>query len=128
MGNVRPDPRNLLPRVSRYLNVRLSSFASHLNTIMSSLPNLREYDDFDLAESPSDSEELFAAKFAERSRRRQEARECEERERREREEREAREARERQSQEERERTACEEVRRGKVGARGSRDSAAASMG
>jgi hypothetical protein len=94
---------------------------------MSSLPNLREYDDLDLAESPSDSEELFNAKFAERSRRRREAREREERERREREERErrereereareAREAQERQSREERERTAREEVRRGKVSA------------
>ena len=99
---------------------------------MSSLPNLREYDDLDLAELPSDSEELFNAKFAERSRRRREAREREEREReererrereererREREEREAREAREaqeRRSREERERSAREEVRRGKVSA------------
>ena len=102
---------------------------------MLSLPNLREYDNLDLAESPSDSEELFNAKFVERSRRRREAREREERERREREERErrereererrereerevreAREARERRSREERERSAREEVRRGKVSA------------
>ena len=86
---------------------------------MSSLPNLREYNDFDLAELPSDSEELFAAKFMERSRRRREAREQCEREEQERckcEEREAREARERRSQEQREQTACEEVHRGKVSA------------
>ena len=95
---------------------------------MSLLPNLREYDNLDLAESPSDSEELFNAKFAERSRRRREVREREERERREheerewreREEREAREARERRAREEKERMAREEVRLGKVSAQRSR--------
>ena len=52
----------------------------HLTTIMSSLPNLREYDDLDLAESPSDSEELMVLKFNERMRRKREQREREERE------------------------------------------------
>ena len=100
---------------------------------MSPLPNLRECDDDILAESPSDSEDTLATKFAERMRRRWEIREreeheeCEERKVRERAEREAqeareraeceaREARERRVREEREQTACEEVRRGKVSA------------
>ena len=106
-------------------------------TTMSSLPDLREFDNADLAESLSDSEEFLSLKFKERMRRKRERwareererrereeREREERERREREEREARdraereaqEAREAQSQEERERSAREEVRRGKVSA------------
>ena len=42
---------------------------------MSSLPNFREYNDADLAESPNDSEDLLVAKFAERMKRRQELRE-----------------------------------------------------
>ena len=97
---------------------------------MSSLPNLREYDDLNLTESPSDSEELMALKFEERMRRKREQRERREREEREarerverevqeareRAEREAREARERRSREERERSAREEVHRGKVSA------------
>ena len=95
---------------------------------MSLLPNLREYDNVDLAELLSDSEELFVAKFEERTQWRWEAHERQEREERERckceecehrecEEREAREAweaRERRSREAREQTAREEVRRGKV--------------
>ena len=102
------------------------------------LPNLREYDDLDLAESPSDSEELMALKFNERMRQKREQHKHEECEQREHEEREARErveceaweareraereeweerdARERQSREERERSAREEVCRGKVSA------------
>ena len=114
----------------------MSTFFTSNN--MSPLPNLRECDDDELAESPSDSEESLAAKFAERMRRRRELCEREERERRERKEREAREraerevqeaweraereaqeareAQERQSREERERSAREEVRRGKVSA------------
>ena len=47
---------------------------------MSSLPNLREYDDLDLAKSPNDSKELLAVKFEEWRRWRLEAREHEERE------------------------------------------------
>ena len=61
---------------------------------MSPLPNLRECDDNELAESPSDTEDTLAAKFAERMRRRQEVREREEREARECAEREVQEARE----------------------------------
>ena len=110
---------------------------------MSSLPDLREFDDADLAKLLSDSEEFLALKFKERmqqkrerwereerERREQEEREREERERREREEHEARdraecearearevwEAREAQSREERERSVREEVHRGKVSA------------
>ena len=97
---------------------------------MLSLPNLREYDDVDLAESLSDSEEVLTAKFEEWTRRRREAserreqeeqecHECEEHERHKREEREAqetREAHERRSREEREQTAHEVVCRGKVSA------------
>ena len=44
---------------------------------MSSLPNLREYDDLDLTESPSDSEELMALKFNERMREQRERKERE---------------------------------------------------
>ena len=101
---------------------------------MLSLPDLREFDDADLAESPSDSEEFLLLKFKERMRRKREQwereeherwereeREHEERERREREEREVQdraehEAWEAQSREERERSAREEVHRGKVSA------------
>ena len=78
MGTLQPDPRNSLPRVSGYLNARLSSFAFCTSTIMSSLPNFREYDDADLAESPNNSEDLLAAKFAEQLKRRRELRECKE--------------------------------------------------
>ena len=80
VGILRPDPRNSLPRVSGYLNARLSLFTFFTSNNMSPLPNLRECDDDKLAESPSDSEESLAAKFAERMRRRRELREHEERE------------------------------------------------
>ena len=99
---------------------------------MSSLPSLRGFDDAELAESSSDSEELLALKFKERMRRKREQREreqrereeceraeheaCEARERAEREEREVREAWERRAREEKERAAREEVRLGKVSA------------
>ena len=86
----------------------LAPFAQHLTTNMSSLPNLREYDDLNLAESPSDSEELMVLKFKERMQRKWEQRE--------RKEREERDTRKRRSREERERSAREEVRRGKVSA------------
>ena len=78
MGNLQLDLRNLLPRVSRYLNVRLSLFAFFTSTIMSLLPNLRECDDNELAKSLSDSEDTLATKFEERRRWRREAREHEE--------------------------------------------------
>ena len=78
---------------------------------MSLLPNLREYDDVNLAELLSDSEELLMAKFKERTRRRREV--CEQQEQ---EEWEVWEACERRSHEEREQTACKEVHRGKVSA------------
>ena len=97
---------------------------------MSPLPNLKECDDNELAESLSDSEDTLTAKFAERMKQRWEAHECEEcevreraeheaweaRERAERKEQEERDTRKRQSREERERSAREEVRRGKVSA------------
>ena len=91
---------------------------------MSSLPNIREFDDAELAESPSDSEELLLLKFKERMQRKrelweQEQRECAEckaREARKRAEREEREAREWEAREEKEKVACEEVRLGKVSA------------
>ena len=53
---------------------------------MSSLPDVREFDDKDLAESPSDSEEVLAAKYKERKWWRLEHRKHEECERQEREE------------------------------------------
>ena len=87
-----------------------------------SLPSLRGFDDAELTESPSDSEELLSLKFKEHMRQKQEhaereAREARERvEHKEREAREAREARERRVQEEKERAAREEVRLGKVSA------------
>ena len=42
---------------------------------MSSLPNLREFNDLNLAESPNDSEDLLITKYEEQMRRRWEARE-----------------------------------------------------
>ena len=81
MGTLRPDPRNSLLRVSRYLNVRLSLFAFFTSTTMSPLPNLRECNDNELAELLSDSEDLLAAKYEEQMRQRWEAckrRKCEE--------------------------------------------------
>ena len=65
MGTLRLGPRNSLPRVSGYLNVQLSSFAQLSSFIMLSLPNIREFDDIDLAESPSNSEEMLALKYDE---------------------------------------------------------------
>ena len=47
---------------------------------MSSLPNLREYDNLNLTESLSDSEELLTAKFEEQTRQRWEAHKREEHE------------------------------------------------
>ena len=78
---------------------------------MSSLPNLRECNDLNLAESPNDSEETMALKFNEQMRRKRE-----QRERREREEREAQECAEHEAWEARERAERKEVRRGKVSA------------
>ena len=80
MGTLWPDPRNSLPRVSRYLNARLSSFAFFTSNTMSPLPNLRECGDNKLAESPSDTEELMALKFQERMQQKQEQCEHEEHE------------------------------------------------
>src|ERR1700746_3665286 len=88
----------------------LATFAFPTTT-MSSLPSLREFDDADLAESPSDSEEFSTLKFKERMRRKREHQEREERERQEREEWEARERAEREERETREREACEEEER-----------------
>ena len=65
MRTLQPDPRNLLLRVSGYLNMQLSSFAQSSTTTMSSLPNVREYDDADLAKLPSDSEDLLVLKYEE---------------------------------------------------------------
>ena len=113
--------------------MQLSSFTQQPSNIMLSLPNFREYDDVDLAESPNDSEALLAAKFTEWMRWRQEVckhEECEECEAREHAECEAQEAseqaeckeqeewdaRKRRGRKERERSAREEVRRGKVSA------------
>ena len=143
MGTLQPDPRNSLLRVSRYLNTRVSSFVQLSTTIMSLLPNIREFSDNDLAKSLSDSEELLTLKYDEWMRQRQEAQEhckCEECKRREQEEQEcheheececceheewehcehevqeAWEARERRDRKEREKSARKEVRRGKVSA------------
>ena len=93
-----------------------------------SLPNLREYNNNDLTESPSDSEELLAAKYEEWMWQRWEAHEewearehleCEAQEaskQAEHKEWEEWEARKRRGHEEREKTVCEEVHRGKVSA------------
>ena len=48
---------------------------------MSPLPNVREFSDAELVESPSDSEDFLTLKFEERMRRKQEEKEQERRER-----------------------------------------------
>ena len=78
MGTLRLDPRNSLLRVSGYLNAQLSSFVFFTSNTMSPLPNLRECDDNELAESPSDTEDTLATKFVEWMKWRREVRKREE--------------------------------------------------
>ena len=106
---------------------------------MSLLPNIREFDNADLTELPSDSKELLAVKYEECLQRRQEAQECckhkeceqhkqeeceackqlvceawEVHEQAKHEEWEEQEAHKQRDRKEREQTACKEVCRGKV--------------
>jgi hypothetical protein len=48
-----------------HLNSQLNFFHLIATTTILSLPNVREFDDTDLVESPSDSKELMALKYKE---------------------------------------------------------------
>ena len=93
-----------------YLNSQLNFFHLILSSIMSSHPNVREFDNTDLIKSPSNSEELMVLKYKECLQQCCEVRECCKCE--------EQEAHEQKDCEERERAVCKEVHRGKVSMNG----------